>query len=311
MILIKKVIFFIIFYSLFINSSFSEINFKIIMKINNEIITTYDLEKERNYLLVLNPGLKEIDENKLIEITKRSLIEEIIKKNEILKYKKLDLQNSQIDNFLNNIIQRLNFSNLSELEAYLKKFDISINELKEKIEIQNQWKSLIYAKYSKSVKIDKSKLKKKIDNASKDKFLTEYNLSEIVFANKQNDLLKKLITEIEESIKNVGFENTAGLYSISDSSKIGGKIGWIRGNDLSEEIVDNLKNMEINSHSDPIKVGNNFLILKINEIKKIPFIIDKKKELDKMILNETAKQLEKFSNIFYDKIKLNSKINEF
>ena len=69
--------------------------------------------------------------------------------------------------------------------------------------------------------------------------------------------------------------------------------------------------MEINSHSDPIKVGNNFLILKINEIKKIPFIIDKKKELDKMILNETAKQLEKFSNIFFDKIKLNSKINEF
>ena len=132
------------------------------MKIDNEIITTYDLEKERNYLLVLNPGLKEIDENKLIEITKRSLIEEIIKKNEILKYKKLDLQNSQIDNFLNNIIKNLNFSNLSELEAYLKKFDISINELKEKIEIQNQWKSLIYAKYSKSVKIDKSKLKKKL-----------------------------------------------------------------------------------------------------------------------------------------------------
>ena len=113
------------------------------MKIDNEIITTYDLEKERNYLLVLNPGLKEIDENKLIEITKRSLIEEIIKKNEILKYKKLDLQNSQIDNFLNNIIQRLNFSNLSELEAYLKKFDISINELKEKIEIQNQWKIML------------------------------------------------------------------------------------------------------------------------------------------------------------------------
>ena len=143
------------------------------------------------------------------------------------------------------------------------------------------------------------------------KFLVEYNLSEILFTKKKNFLIQDQIEEIKESIDKVGFENTANLFSISDSSKIGGKIGWVRENNLSKEINKNLKKLKENSYSEPIQLGNNFLILKINEIKKVPIEIDKKKELDKIVMIETTKQLDRFSNIFYDKIKLNSKISEF
>ena len=82
-------------------------------------------------------------------------------------------------------------------------------------------------------------------------------------------------------------------------------------NNLSLEINRELDKLEVNSFSPPIKIGNNYLILKINEIKKIPVKIDKQKELDKMIMIETSKQLDKFSSIFYNKIKLNSNISEF
>ena len=116
---------------------------------------------------------------------------------------------------------------------------------------------------------------------------------------------------ISESINEIGFENTANLYSISDSAKVGGKIGWIRKDNLSAEVVEKLKNLKQNSNSPVIEIGNNYLILKINEIKETPVKIDKKKELEKMIMIETSKQLDKFSNIFYNKIKLNSKISEF
>ena len=114
-----------------------------------------------------------------------------------------------------------------------------------------------------------------------------------------------------ESIEINGFENTANLYSISDSSKVGGKIGWVKKNDLSLEINRKLENLKINSYSDPIKINNNYLILKINDIKEVAIEIDKQKELDKMIMVETSNQLDKFSNIFYNKIKLNSTISEF
>tara|TARA_Y100001958_G_C20749784_1_gene234654 strand:+ start:70 stop:546 length:477 start_codon:yes stop_codon:yes gene_type:complete len=155
------------------------------MKIDNQIVTSFDLEKERNYLLILNPKLREINETDLIKLAKKSLIKEIIRKNEILKYKELNTQNAQIDNILNKIVRNLNFTDQIQLENYLKDFDISINDLKEKIEIENEWKNLIYAKYSKSVKVDETEFIDKIDKISNKELLLEYNLSEIVFKKKK------------------------------------------------------------------------------------------------------------------------------
>ena len=281
------------------------------MKINSEIITSYDLEKEINYLIALNPQLKNIDKDDLNKIAKRSIVKEVIRKNEILRYKKLDLQNSQITNVLNNLIKNLNFSDENEFNNYLKNYDISINDLKKKIEIENEWKNMIFSKYNKSVNINKEALIKKIENFSKNNVLLEYNLSEIVFDLKNNISLKEQAEIIEKSILENGFEISANLFSTSDSSKVGGKIGWIAKNDLSKIINDKLDDLEKGSHTSSIKIGNNYLVLKINDIRKLNYKIDKKVELNRMIMIETTKQLDKFSNIFYNKIKLNAKISEF
>ena len=311
MILIKRSIFFVLIFFLLNNISYSKIDLQIIMKINGQIVTNYDIEKETKFLLALNPKLKEINNNELLELAKKSLTKEMIRKIEILKYKELNLQNAQINNVLNNIIQNLNYSDQSQFENYLSGFNISINDLKKKIEIENEWKNLIYGKYSKNIKIDRDNLINEIETASKEEFSLEYNLSEIIFSKKQNISFEDLSKEILESIEINGFENTANLYSLSDSSKVGGKIGWVKKNNLSLEINRELENLEISAHSDPIKINNNYLILKINDIKEIAVEIDKQKELDKMIMIETSKQLDKFSNIFYNKIKLNSTISEF
>ena len=311
MIIFKQKITVILIFFLLTSISLSSINFQIILKIDHQVVTTYDLEQERNYLLALNPRLNEVDEKILLDIAKKSITKEVIRKNEILKYKELNLQNSQITTVLEKMVNDLNFSNLQQFQNYLMSFNISIDEIRGKIEIENEWKNLIYAKYSKSINIDKKSLRSKIDNMSEKEFLIEYNLSEIIFSQQNNINLKEVEEKIFESINEIGFENTANLYSISDSAKVGGKIGWIRKDNLSVDVVEKLENLKQNSNSPVIKIGNNYLILKINEIKEIPVKIDKKKELEKMIMIETSKQLDKFSNIFYNKIKLNSKISEF
>ncbi len=311
MILFKKIFFLVTIYFLSISSSLSNINLKIVMKINNEIITSYDIEQEKNYLLALNPNLREIDEIQLFKIAKKSLTKEIIRKIEILKYKELKLENPQIGNVLNGLIRNLNFSNEKEFKNYLKNFSLTIDDLKKKIEIENEWKNMIYSKYKNSVNIDKEDLNLKIKNFNKNNFIFEYNLSEIVFTIKNNVNYENDLQKIEDSINNNGFENTANLFSISDSSKLGGKIGWVAKKNLSSQIITKLENLNENQYTPPIKVGNNILILKVNKTRKQPNKIDKQAELDKMIIIETTNQLEKFSNIFYNKIKLNAKISEF
>ena len=136
MILLKKIFFLIAIYFLSTNLSFSNINLKIIMKINNEIITSYDIEQEKNYLLALNPNLKSIDESQLMTIAKKSLTKEIIRKTEISKYIELNQENPQIDSVLNGIINNLNFTNENEFKNYLQSFNISIDDLKKKSKLK-------------------------------------------------------------------------------------------------------------------------------------------------------------------------------
>ena len=281
------------------------------MKIDSEIITTYDIEKEKNYLLALNPNLKQMSEDQLIMIAKKSLTKEVIRKTEILKYIELNQKNPQIENVLNGLINSLNFTNEGEFKNYLQSFDISIDDLKKKIEIENEWKNMVYIKYKDSVKINKEDLMLKIDNLIKNSYDFEYNLSEIVFTIENNTNFDDEHKKIKNSIEDNGFENTANLYSISDSSKIGGKLGWVAKKNLSIPIINKIKDLKKGEYSQPIKISNDFLILRINETRKKPFKMDKKAELEKMIMIETTTQLDKFSNIFYNKIKLNAKISEF
>ena len=311
MIILKRALISILIFISLTSFCYSKIQLKIIMKIDNEIITSHDIEQEINYLKALNPGLNQINKDELFIVAKRSIIKEFIKRKEIEKYKKLNLESPQINNVLSNLIQNLNLQNEDELKSYLDNFNFSLEELKRKIEIENEWKNLIYSKYIKVVKINKKELIDKIEMSSNEKFLLEYNLSEIVFTNMANDTSDQLFEDLQESIKKNGFENTANLYSISESSKVGGKIGWVKKNSLSDIIIESLKDLNVDEYSAPLKINNNYFIFKINDIRKIEVEINKKKELDKMIFIETSKQLDKFSNIFYNKIKLNSEISEF
>ena len=61
----------------------------------------------------------------------------------------------------------------------------------------------------------------------------EYLLSEILFVKKDLSL-EKTIGQIQLSINEIGFNNTANIYSISNSSKLGGKLDWINENSLSK-----------------------------------------------------------------------------
>ena len=158
---------------------------------------------------------------------------------------------------MNNLINKLNFSNKNEFENYLQNFDVSIDDLK-KIEIENEWKNMIYIKYNKSVNINKEDLMLKIDNLVKNNYIQEYNLSEIIFSTKNNTNYDDEFEKIKNSIEDNGFENTANFYSISDSSKVGGKIGWVAKKNLSVAIINKIKNLKKDQYSEPIKIGLEF-----------------------------------------------------
>ena len=285
-------------------------NFYIVYKVNNEIITNSDIEKEYRYLVSLNNQLKNLEKQKIIELSKESALREKIKKIELIKYFDLKTINIDIDNYLENFYRNLNIKNKKEFEEYLQSNNISLNYVRKKIEIEILWNQLIYDRYIGQINIDTNQLKEKVKKLISTKKQKKYSLSEILFDKENNSNFEKKLENINQSIGEIGFKNTANIYSISDSSKFGGKIGWIEEQKLSTKILEQLKALEVGQYTSPVQVGSSFLILKIEEIKYENAIINEDEELNKMIQFETSKQLDQFSKIFYEKIKINSFINE-
>ena len=284
---------------------------KIILKIDRDIVTTLDIKNEAKYLSALNPRLMELKDSKIFEISKKSIIREKIKKIEILKNRK---DTNLSDNFLEKIIETryksLGLETKKQFINYLKDFDIEIDTVINKIKIEALWNQLIIYKFSDKIKIDKDKLRTSISlnkNVAESK---EFLLKEIVF-NIDKDLnLKEKYKVIKESIKNTGFENTASLYSISDTAKIGGTLGWLNENSLSPKIKDILSKLKLSEYSEPIILPGGFLILQISDIKTIKEKFDINKELDIAVNTESNRQLNQFSNIYFNKIKKEISIDE-
>ncbi len=306
-----KFFFYLLFLFFYQYQSFSSENISIKIKINNQIVTNYDLEKEKKYLIALNPNLKNLDKKIQNKIAKDSIAKEMIKKNELKKYFDLEKQNTVISQFIKNFYTNLGIENEANFENYLNNFDWTLSEVKQKIKIEVLWNQLIFDRYINQVKIDKDKLKNKIELSEKREFRTLYDLSEIIFQIEKGKTSENTIDLIEKSIGEIGFENTANLYSISDSSKIGGKIGWVAENNLSTVISGALKNLNVGNHTSVINLNSKFIILKLNDIKKEKRIIDKEKELTNLIKAEQNRQLDNYSKIFFDKIKINTKIYEY
>lgn len=308
--MIKKVLNILIIIICISSNSYSSNDVRIIIAVDNEIITNYDLQKEMEYLKILNPKLSQLDNIKINDIAKNSLVKEIIKKKEIEKIFDLQKELLLVNKVFKELYTGINFKNENEFMKTLSYGEnYSINEIKEKLKIELFWNEIIYKKYNNQVKINENNLLKKINNKNSG-LKTEYLLSEIFFKKDKDKKLKTQIQEIKKSINEVGFSNTASIFSISESSNYGGKIGWIFEDNLSKDILYELKKISENEHTNVIQIGGSFLILKIEKKKIKKIKIDKKKQLKEMKIFEKNRQLRQFSSIYFNKVKINYSVNE-
>ena len=294
-------IFFISLISIFFFLNANSFENRIIYKINNEIITSFDLNKELKYLTLLNPNILKLKKQQILEVTKESLLREKIKKVEILNHlKNINLDESYKNKLIKQNYDKLGFSNLNDFRKKLSEIGYTLEEYEEKISIETLWNQLIYEMYFSKVKIDEEKIRQKVLN-NKKKIL--YNLSEIVFRVKKEEKYKNKLAIIIKEIETNGFENAALLYSISDSKSIVGDLGWVNSASINKNLNKKIIKLKIGEYIEPEVIPGGFLILKLNDIKKENSSLDTKKEINKMIILETNQQLNIFSRIYLEKTK--------
>ena len=297
----------VIFFLVFTNKVLSE-KIEILLILNNEIVTNIDIEKEYNYLSLLNDNIKVIKKKDAIKLAKKSIIKEKVKQIEILKYYNLDEKNEYLENIIRDLYKKKGIKNKKEFNRYLTSLNLNLNEVEQKIKIEIIWNELIYNKFINEIKINKNLLKEQILSQSQE---VEYYLISEIFINieNKNEIQNKTIKLIKD-INNLGFEQTATLYSDAESAKKKGDLGWVNIDLLSPDIKKEIINLKVNSVSQPISLGGGLLSLKIRDKKKEQKSINIDVELDKIIEVEKNKKLNQFSNLYFNKIRNSVKINE-
>ena len=296
---------------IFILSNTSSISFenKILIKIENEIITSLDVNNEYKYLVSLNPNLKKSSKEEIIKLSKKSILKERIKKIEIEKnFNNPKIPERFLKQILQNVYSRIGLTNLEDFKKYLTNNNINFKDVKNKLEIEALWNELILIKFSSKVKINKKEIRQRIENNNK--FLKSYLLSEISFEVSNLKELNNKFQEISEVINDKGFDFAALKYSISPTANIGGKLDWINENSLNNSIRSVLNDLKVNDFTKPINVPGGFLILQINDIKNTKIEINVDEEFKKLENYEKNNQLNQYSNIYFNKIKKDLEINE-
>ena len=307
----KLLIFFLILILSLVNLAKAN-EIKILYKLENEIITNQDIIDELNYLISLNNNLKSLENIKLNQIAIRSIIKEKIKYLELKKYFKIDENTKEVDDVvLRELNKRLRINELENIEKHFSLYNLSLEQVKFKIRVELFWNKLIFDRYINKISINEGDLRKKILNDFKSKeFIDEYFLKEILFNLEENEDLEKKYLDIKRTINNTGFENAANIYSVSDTSKFGGEIGWINKLQLSKKITNQLDKIEIGGLTNYIPVGNSYLIIKLDNKRKIKSEINLDEETEILIQKETDRQLNQYSINFFNKLKKNIFIYE-
>ncbi len=283
---------------------------KILFKIDNEIITTVDIFHEVKFLKIFNPQINDLNSEEQLVISKNSIIRDKIKKTEILNFvEEIKVEEKFLINLIKNKYSAINVDTMKNFEIYLKENDLNVNVIKEKFAIELIWNDLVFQKYNSKISIDKEKIKSEVLNKPK-KNLRELSISEIIFNVSKKSEFKKKYGKIVEDIELTGFKNAALIHSDSDTASIGGYIGWIKEDNLNENIREKISNLKKGEFSKPILTSSGFLIIKVEDEKRYEIDFDLEKEIKNLIKFKTNEQLNQFSRLYFNKAKKNVIFNE-
>ena len=261
---IKSIIFLFIYLISFSNISLAEEKNKIVLKIENQIITDFEVKnKILSTLLLTQQDVTQKNVNSQKERSLQLLIQH--------KLKKIELSNHDIKsdkNQINNYLSSISSNSPTELEKIFKNNNVDYQLFLEEIETQLKWQQLIYQIYATKIEIDENVIDQEVNNIVNNKSkIEEFKISEIELILKNDGTDESRVSNLLKEIEENSFEKAAVRFSMSDSSKNNGDLGWVNGKSLSKIIYNIINVMEIGQISEPIRRQNTILLLKLSDKK--------------------------------------------
>ena len=277
--------------------------------VNGEPISIYDLiQRSTLFSISAKIPINEDFEIKVLTDLISGYIDQIIKMQQIQK-EQVFIPDDKINQIVSEIEKENGFKK-DQFKEYLKEQKTDIAILRKQLEVSIGWKQLIANKFRKQIIIQDTEVetihKKLKSNVGKEEFFIEQIF--LSFENKEENEILKQINKFYQQIQNGGdFGSIANQFSDTLGGKVG-KIGWTAETELDIKIINEVKKLEIEKISKPLKGENGYFIIKvlnkriigdeiINEVSLFRFQLIEPNDEKKLLLNQikNCNELEDFS----------------
>jgi peptidyl-prolyl cis-trans isomerase SurA len=308
--MIKRIILILFFFPALLFSEDRLIN-KAVARVNDSIITLYDLKK------IVNPENPDVVSAEAVTERKdklfgKAIADEIIKQqiNEL----KITISKEEIEHAIKNVAMQNNVT-IDELKKEIAQQNIDWEVYKNEV-VREQLKILSLKRHITvtTIEVDEPILRSMYENQFKKS--DHYTASHIILTSANStegeDPVFRQISDIHDKIVSgqISFEEAAANYSQDDSAKNGGQLGSFPLSQMVPEFSEKLKEMEEGEISKPFKSRFGWHVVKLDKIeKKDPPSFN---EVRNGLLNHYYQQnMDKAFNSWLEKKKEESRIEIF
>ena len=232
--------------------------------VNNEPISIYDLIQRANlFSISAKIPINEDFTTKILPDLISGYIDEVIQIQEIKKENVL-VQDDQVQNLVDGIEKENGFKK-GELKKFLKENKTEISILEKQLWANLGWRQLVANKFRQKIIVQESEVEVIHNKLKTDIGKDEFNVEQIFISfenKKENDVFNTINNLYKQLIGGGDFLSIAKQFSDSYGGKIG-KMGWVPESDFDDKIVNDIKKLEINNFSKPIKGENGYFIIKL------------------------------------------------
>lgn len=239
--------------------------------VNGEVITQTDVDQRLALLAIANGNEIAPDEaDRLRQQVLRNLIDETLEI-QAAKAEKIVVKSSDIDKAIVRVAANVK-QTPQQLSDYLDAHGSDITTLRRQIEGELAWRRLQSAKIESGISIGDDEVKAVIDRLNASKGSQEFHVGEIYLSSTpatDGQVLENANKILDQLRNGASFAGYARQYSEASTAAVGGDLGWVKPEQLPQQLATVLGQMQPGTVSTPIQVPGGYSIIALQDVRKV------------------------------------------
>lgn len=259
----------IIYFISYSFNSFSIEDATIAASVNNKVVSYYDVVQRYNF--IVNYTKIKIESDRDYKALINQIVDKIIDE-ELIRQESdklsISVTDKEIDTAIESSLNSQGKINYDNFKKGLISKNVSIQSFRDQIKTDLLWSKIISESLKSKIRISDQEIKEFLEQQKLDISQIKYFIAEIFIRNSPEAEI--LSNKIYKELNSGGnFKSFVKQFSSSHSQENNGEIGWISKSDVNEKIYDSIKNLEINSYSEPVFIADGYYIFKLIKKKNV------------------------------------------